>query len=171
VTLDTAADALVLLAELGAGSRLVRHHQLVAEAATLLVDGLAPLGVGFDAREVVLGAALHDAGKILHPAEMAGPGSQHEVAGRELLASHGLGPLARFCVTHASWRDENIGLEDLLVALADKLWKGKRVDELERRVVGELARASGREFWAVFLLADALFESIAATGDERLAHS
>ena len=37
----------------------------------------------------------------------------------------GVEDLARFCVTHARWESDGIGLEDLLVALADKLWKGK----------------------------------------------
>ena len=102
---------------------------------------------------------------------MAGPGDRHEAAGEELLRREGLGDLARFCVTHADWDRDDLPLEDLLVALADKLWKGKRVADLERRVVDSLVASSGSPFWDVFTLADDLFEGVAAGADRRLAAS
>jgi hypothetical protein len=161
-------DALDLLRSLGAVPWLVGHHELVVEAAGLLVAGLS--GVRFDRGAVLIGAALHDAGKIVHPAEMSSPGHQHEQAGRDLLAAHGVpGELARFCVTHAAW--EGGTLEDHLVALADKLWKGKRDEALERGVVDQIAAVTGQERWEVFERVDALCETIAADGDERLARS
>jgi len=144
---------------------------LVVEAANELVVGLQRFAAHFDAHEVLIGAALHDAGKILHPDEMSGPGSRHESDGRALLAEQGVGDLARFCVTHAQWDDGTVALEDLLVALADKLWKGKRTPALEQRVIDLLAACSGMPPWEVFTLVDELFEHVASRGDERLARS
>jgi hypothetical protein len=166
-------DAFQLLRDLGATPWLVRHHELVVEAATLLCDRVASdLGVSFDRAQVLAGAALHDAGKVVHPEEMSAPGHQHERGGEQLLLARGVAPaIARFCVTHASWDAPNITIEDLLVALADKLWKGKRDDELERRVADAVARSTSAEAWAVFDALDAIFESIAADGPARLARS
>lgn len=164
-------DALALLERLGAPPRLVRHHELVVEAANELVAGLQPFVSCFDVRTVLLGAALHDIGKILHPDEMSGPESRHELDGRDLLAVHGLNVLARFAMTHAQWDDDALPLEDLLVALADKLWKGKRVAALEHRIVDRLSTRRGAPSWEVFTLADKVFERIAARRDERLARS
>jgi HD domain-containing protein len=161
-------DALDLLRSLGAVPWLVRHHELVIEAAGLLVAGLS--GVRFDRGAVLIGAALHDAGKIVEPEEMSAPGHRHEQAGQDLLISHGVpAELARFCVTHAAW--EGGTLEDQLVALADKVWKGKRDETLERHVVDQIAAVTGDDRWEVFSRVDSLCEAIAADGDERLARS
>jgi hypothetical protein len=71
-----------LLADLGASPWLIRHHELVVEAMRVLVARVAEeLGVSFDGELALVGAALHDAGKILHPQEMTGPGDRHEAAG------------------------------------------------------------------------------------------
>ncbi len=166
-------DALRLLFELGASPWLVRHHELVVEAAIILCDRVAhELDVGFDRDAVLLGAALHDAGKLVHPEEMVGVGSLHEPAGQRLLLDHGIPPsIARFCVTHASWGAADRTLEDLLVALADKLWKGKRVDELEQLFVQRIASGTNAAPWAVFDRVDAICELIAADGPDRLARS
>lgn len=167
--MQSAQDALGVLSGLGASPWLVRHHELVLEAAMLLLAGLK--GVRIDRGAVLIGAALHDAGKIVHPEEQAAPGHLHEEAGRELLLSHGVpGELARFCVTHAAW-EHSEALEDLLVALADKLWKGKREPALEQRVVDRIATLTGEEPWAAFDRIDALCDAIAADGDDRLARS
>lgn len=171
VSLQGVDDALALLERLGASPRLVRHHELVVEAANELVAGLSLFASYFDVHTVLLGAALHDIGKILHPDEMAAPGSRHEHDGRDLLAEHGLSDLARFATTHAQWDDDALPLEDLLVALADKLWKGKRIAALERRIIDRFSAQSGTPSWEVFTLADEVFERIAARGDERLARS
>lgn len=169
--LATVDDALAWLRSVGAPPRLVQHHALVAEAAAELVDGLGACGYAFDAQLVLLGAALHDAGKLQHPDEMNGPGHQHEPAGHELLRTHGLEWIARFCLSHADWDHDDVPLEDLLVALADKLWKGKRVTALEHRVVSRLAASRDEEPWTTYVAADPVFERIAAQGDERLGRS
>lgn len=164
-------SALALLERLGAPRRVLVHHALVVEAAAALLEGLSRFDAHFDGALVLVGAALHDVGKILHPAEMDGPGHEHEEAGRALLEAQGLGPLARFAVSHARWDAPELPLEDQLVALADKLWKGKRVEALERVVVERLAERTGEDFWAVFVEADAVFETVATGADDRLARS
>jgi hypothetical protein len=48
------------------------------------------------------------------------------------------------CGTHARWREEpEVTLEELLVALADSLWKGRRDHQLEQRVVDAVATRAG----------------------------
>ena len=171
--LDTGADALALLRELGVSPRLLRHHELVLEAAVALTDALArKLGARFDAGLVHVGAALHDVGKFLHPDELHEPGHAHEQAGRKLLIEHRVPEhVARFCVTHASWDQPTLALEDLLVALADKLWKGKRVAALEQLVIDRLSRQLELPAWRVFEVADAVFEAVAEPAESRLARS
>jgi hypothetical protein len=173
VALSTPADALRLLASLGASSWLVRHHELVVEAAQLLCERIArAFSLQFDRRLVLLGAALHDAGKIVHPAEMREPGIAHEAAGERLLLDRGVAAdVSRFCVTHAAWNDERCTFEDLLVALADKLWKGKRDEDLELALSDHIAAHAGGERWSVMSRVDAICEEIAASGTERLARS
>ena len=173
VRLETVDDALEFLVALGASRRLVQHGRLVAEAAKKLVEGLHPARIRFDARIVLLGAALHDAGKITHPEELEQPGRFHEMAGQTLLEGNGIEPeLARFCATHADWRNPACTLEDLLVALADKLWKGKREDELESLIIQRFQEVRPHEDkWTVFLELDSLFESVADDGARRLMRS
>ena len=190
----SAEDALRWLQEHGAPRWLVRHHELVLEATDELLDDLrewvlgeAPLGlaqwrgsspktprkrVRVDESRVRLGAALHDAGKTLHPEEMSHPGHAHEAAGEAWLLRLGFPPdIARICVTHARWDAPHAELEDRLVALADKLWKGKRDETLERALVTELAERAGVDAWECFDRFDASCERIASRGDERLARS
>jgi hypothetical protein len=62
-------DAYNLLCQLGASERLLRHAELVGEAADSLIVVYRELGVEFDASLIELGAAIHDAGKIVHPEE------------------------------------------------------------------------------------------------------
>ena len=169
----TPTAALQLLASLGAPPWLIRHHELVLEAAELLCGGIAgEIGIELDRERVLAGAALHDAGKIEHPAEMREPGHAHESAGRALLLRAGVSAdVSRFCTTHAAWDAPDSTIEDLLVALADKLWKGKRDQALEERVAEACARLTGRERWAVFAKLDEICESIAANGPDRLSRS
>jgi hypothetical protein len=115
---------------------------------------------------------LHDAGKIVHPGEMSASGHAHEKAGRELLLANGVEPeVARFCETHARWNDPQATLEDLLVAAADKLWKGQREQELEGALMEMIARALGREVWDVYTVLDSHFEAVVSLGEDRLARS
>jgi len=165
-------EALLLLNELGAIPRLVHHGQTVGEAADALTARLQSLGVTCDARLIELGAILHDAGKIQHPQELSQPGTLHEQSGEALLLLHGVQPeVARFCVSHAGCNVPGVSLEERVVALADKLWKGKREPDLELNVIDEVAARLGGSRWDVFEALDNTFENIAAYGAGRLERS
>jgi HD domain-containing protein len=154
-----------LVETLGAPPRLGAHLRVVHDVA-LSLTGWAAQRVSFDAAAVLFGAATHDIGKILHPAELSGPGSAHEPAGYALLVSHGVSEdLARFARTHGSWSAPDVTGEDLLVSLADKVWKAKRVPDLEERVIGWL----GGPAWETFMALDDELSRIASEADSRLA--
>ncbi|MFD0366586.1 HD domain-containing protein [Streptomyces sp. NPDC127114] len=160
-----------LLARLAAPPRLVAHLRAVHDVAVRLVDELTQRfpDLEVDRQAVLFGAATHDIGKVRHRAELSGPGSAHEPAGRDLLLAEGVAPgLARFAATHAAWGGPEIRIEDLLVSLADKVWKNRRVRELEDPVVARLA-TGGREQWEVFLEVDDVLGEIGAGADARLA--
>jgi hypothetical protein len=161
-----------LLLSLNAPPRLAAHLRLVHDVACSLTDAVAREfpSAEFDRAAVLFGAAIHDIGKTLYPAELSGPGARHEHAGYELLIAHGIEEhLARFARTHASWHDADIRFEDLLVSLADKVWKGKRVEDLERLVIEQLVAAEGRAPWEAFMTLDDILTRLAADADERLA--
>ena len=161
-----------LCQNLDAPLRLVAHLTLVHDAAVGIVKGLRQRfpTLSFDEEAVLFGAASHDFGKVLHPAELTGPGSRHEDDGPGLLERHCVSPqLARFARTHGAWSREGLPIEDLLVALADTIWKGQRLDTLEAKVVARIAETTGMEQWDVFDKLDGLLNEIATQGDERLA--
>ncbi|MFE9425073.1 phosphohydrolase [Kitasatospora sp. NPDC006697] len=165
-------EAARLLHEVDAPPRLVAHLRAVHDVAGQLLDWIASrdLDLGISSEAVLFGAATHDIGKALYPAELSAPGAQHEEAGRELLITRGIdSTMARFAGTHAAWTTEEAGMEDLLVSLSDKIWKNKRVPELEDLVVARLAAASGRSAWEEFLDLDSVLTRIGDRADERLA--
>ncbi|MFF3223062.1 HD domain-containing protein [Nocardia suismassiliense] len=162
----------VLLESLDAPARLAAHLRAVHDVAWQLADWVQQhySAVQFDREAMLFGAATHDIGKTLYPDELSGPGSAHEQAGYELLLAHGCdASCARFARTHGSWAAADIGMEDLLVSLADKIWKAKRVSELEQLVVARLAAVSGLQPWQVFMTLDDELDRLAADADRRLA--
>jgi putative nucleotidyltransferase with HDIG domain len=168
----TPSEARRLLFVLNAPERLVIHADLVHEAALQLIAGLSGIGLHFDRNTVEVGALLHDIGKIQHEIELDEPGSNHEAAGERMLLAQNWDPsIARICRTHATWQDPGCSLEENLVALADKLWKGKRVDVLEESVISRFATLENRDFWQLYLPLMAIFESVASLGPSRLARS
>lgn len=173
MTISTMEDALTLLRQLGAQSLFIMHHRLVAEAAAQLADGLPQnLGRCVNREKIVIGATLHDAGKILYPNEMTGPGNMHEQTGSDFLLRNGVEPeLTRFCATHSDWRQSGLTIEELFVALADTLWKGKRIHELEELAIRRLAELAGIGVWDIFVELDTLFQAVAEKADGRLERS
>lgn len=152
----------VLCSKLAAPPRLVRHLRTVHGSAILLVEGLRRCfpGLAFDARMVLLGAAIHDLGKVLHPGEIDGPGHLHERDGPLFLQAQGLEPsIARFARTHAAWNGEAI--EDHLVAFADTVWKGQRIDALEQAVCLAISAEVGVSDWEAWFAIDELACEIA----------
>jgi predicted hydrolase (HD superfamily) len=127
IKLNTVRDAISLVKKLGAKDRLLTHIKLVGEAAEIIIALLKKLGLNINENLVRIGIVAHDAGKIVHPDELDQPGDQHGQAGFELLLKNDVQPeIARFCLSHARWRETECSFEELLVALADNLWKGKR---------------------------------------------
>jgi HD superfamily phosphodiesterase len=166
---DAARD---LLVSLGAPPSLLTHVLLVGEAAELLLAELRRLGIAHDGGFVRTAVVFHDAGKILHPGELHRGGGAHEPAGEKLLRQHGVDQaLARYCLSHARWAQMPCSLEELLVALADALWRGQRDAALEKHVVEAAGARCGRGFWDLFVSLDNCFESIAADGVARLQRS
>jgi hypothetical protein len=161
-----------LLEGLGAPPRLLRHVELVGEAGEQLLDEANQLGVPLDAELVRVGIVLHDVGKIAVQSELDAPGAEHEPTGERVLLERGVSPeLARICLSHARWASMPVSLEELVIALADKLWKGVRNPELEERVIDGMATALRRDRWDLFVGLDSLFEEIAASGVSRLERS
>lgn len=170
--LSSRDDAYSLLASLGASQRLLQHLKLVGEAADQLMSAYDDMGIPFQRQTIELGVAVHDAGKILFPQELDVAGSNHEPAGEQLMLSNGVQPeIARCCVSHAEWQVADVTFEELSIALADKLWKGKRVPELELRVIDLAAEKLGADRWDIFGRLDGTFEEIADGGADRLARS
>ena len=166
-------EAMILLRQVSAPPRLVAHLIVVHDVASRLVEricGAFP-GLTLDREAVLFGASLHDLGKSIYRSELVEPGKEHEKRGVELLRGMGVSEdRARFALTHGNWGTaENITLEDLVVALADNCWKGKRVDELESKTVELLGSVSGKPAWTCFAVLDEILESLAQDADERLA--
>jgi hypothetical protein len=55
--------------------------------------------------------------------------------------------LARFAATHGDWSAPDRTTDDLLVSLADKIWKGHRIASLEDLVTDRLAAATKVSRW------------------------
>ncbi len=170
--LNSRFDALKLMRNLEAPEHLLTHVKLVGEAADLILDKCEQLCVPIDSEFVRIGVVIHDVGKIVHAREMTGPGSQHEPEGEKILLSEGVSAkIARCCMSHARWHEMDCSTEELLIALADKLWKGKRVESLELLVIDRFAAALKKERWDIYQELDSQFELIAADGNDRLNRS
>lgn len=166
---DQAAD---LLRQLDAPPRLAAHLRAVHDVAHRLLDWMGEEypELAIDRAAVLFGAATHDIGKIIHTGELSGPGSAHEHAGQRLLLDHRIDPaMARFARTHADWTGPGILIEDLVVSLADKVWKAERVPDLEQMVIDHLATVSRREPWEAFVVLDDFLTHLAEDADRRLA--
>lgn len=166
-------QALEICKSVHAPPRLIAHLVLVHDVACTLIGELERRfpEVNVRAGDVLFGAATHDIGKAICSEELVGPGESHTKKGFDVLKTFEIPEQrARFAVTHRNWREESdVRIEDLLVALADKCWKGKRVPELEAKLVDEIVRVTGKDRWDVFLALDDIIERIAADADERLA--
>ncbi len=152
--------------------RLIAHLTLVHDVACMLTEALDHTwpALNYDREAVWLGAAIHDIGKALVPHELTQPGHKHETVGEALLLQQGMSPrLARFARTHARWADDpDARIEDLLVALADSWWRGKRDHALEAAVSDQIALQTGNAEWQVFIALDDIAAAITAEADTRL---
>ena len=171
---QTPEDIYLFFKTQNAFERLIKHHQLVAETAKEILAGIQNIFPNLDCNysEVLVGSAIHDAGKIIFEREINNSGKQHELAGEQYLIDLGIpSHIARFSRTHARWQDPDCTIEDLLVALADTLWKGSRNNRLENFIVKSIADSLQIDFWDIFIKLDSLFEQISDRGNERLSRS
>jgi len=172
MNLNSKEDAFELLNLLNAPDHLKLHVSLVGEAADLLIEKCKQLAISIDENMIKIGVVIHDIGKIVHTNEMSESGSKHEPEGQRILIEKGVDPkIARCCISHAQWHSMECSLEELLIALSDKLWKGKRVEELELRVIDMVSDMLGNSRWELFAELDNHFEYIASGGTERLRRS
>jgi hypothetical protein len=165
-------EAVKICQALEAPPRLVAHLTLVHDVAVKLVKRIRETfpELLFDPKSVLFGAATHDIGKAVYGAELDRPGKKHEREGVDLLKQQRVpAHLARFAYTHANWDNPEIQIEDLLVALADNCWKGKRPPELEEEAVRVIADATHRQSWEVFAGLDGILQELASAADRRLA--
>jgi hypothetical protein len=165
------AEVEELLDQLNSPPRLVAHlalvHDVASKVLAFALERWSKLAI--DCEVVLSGAATHDIGKTLHPEELDHPGHQHEAAGRSLLQARGWDPSrARFAVTHADWQSNDADLEDRLVALADAVWKGKRVEELEERIAADIADRSRLSLWDVLPALQEHLDEIASFSAQRI---
>jgi hypothetical protein len=175
-------DIVDLLRAANASPRLAAHLRAVHDVAVRIgaaVAGRWPF-LKIDQAAIAFGAGIHDIGKSAHPAELTGPGHAHESAGWRFLIGAGISPAsARFTVTHAAWDERvitapggtalTIGVDDLLVSLADKVWKGHRITELEDLVMAVVVTSSDLAKWSAFIELDDLLARLADSADARLA--
>lgn len=158
-----------LLVQWGAPPHLLRHAELVGGVAKTLAEALNVQGAMLQVDWIEAAAILHDAGKIMHPEELHSEGHAHELAGQALLREHGVAEdMARVCVSHARWEPYSCSLHERVVALADNLWKGKRLEALEDLVSQQLADELDQTFWEVSVALNETFEEIASQGSARL---
>lgn len=165
-------EVVPLLQRIDVPPYLLAHLIVVHDVARRLVVAVGRHwpDLPVDADTVYFGAATHDIGKVAHPEEMQALGERHRAAGVDLLEEHGVSPrLARFARTHAAWRDEEeVQVEDLLVALADQVWKGGRDEELETALLERLAAAQDSEMWEAYMKLDEVLTRLADEADRRL---
>ena len=118
---------------------------------------------------ILLGAATHDIGKTEITDELFEGGNRHELAGMTILLNHRFtNEQARFALTHANWQNENLKIEDLLVALSDKIWKGNRIDDLEKLLGQKLSSMLNCDYWDVYGKLDSILSQIALGADKKL---
>lgn len=139
---DTFVRAISFVHSLEVPQALRIHLETVHGVCSQIVEGLFgtwPCLV-WDAESTLLGAALHDIGKVMHPEEIFSPGNKHCEAGYQLARRLGVPErVARMCRTHERWHEQD-AVEDLVVSLADIWWRQVSEPDLEWRLCGALAR-------------------------------
>jgi len=165
-------EVLDLCRRVGAPPRLLAHLILVHDVARMLairVQTAFP-ALNFDKDAVFFGAATHDLGKAIHREELSEPGKLHEFCGVELLKEHGVQEnLAHFAYTHGNWNgSQPAQIEDLMVALSDNCWKGKRVPDLEALITDALVESTGEPQWKCYAALDDILQDLTANADARI---
>ena len=163
--------ALDLHIKVEASPRLLAHHFLVHQAAATLLSELNKIvpGLKIDGEAVLFGAATHDIGKAVVTRELSEPGREHEILGFVLLMENSVpASPARFAKDHGLGSELD-HIEDFLVCLADKVWKGKRDQALEETFIKAVCDSEHLEFWDIYPCITSLLDQVAAEADMRLA--
>lgn len=162
---------LSVLQNLQCPNLLERHLTLVFNVSRDLVKKLtlAFSDLNINEYEVFFGAGTHDIGKIIERNELYEKGKKHEETGYKILVDYGIEEnLSRFTKTHGDWLSENLKIEDLIVSLADKIWKGQRIDDLEEKLVHKISIAQNIDYWIVYSALDVIISEIVIGADVRL---
>lgn len=164
-------DILNMLSQNNAPDLLCRHLTLVYNVGISILDKFAQTwpNLPIIKSEVLFGTATHDICKMFETKELYQIGNQHEIVGYDFLISQNISEnLARFAKTHGNWKEDNLKIEDLIVSLADKIWKGKRIDELEERLSKIISETSNDDYWKVYTKLDLIISDIIIGADKRL---
>ena len=159
-----------IFSELSVPPRLYVHSLLVYDVANKLIEAITGTwnNLNIDENLVFFGAAIHDIGKCIHTNELSEKGHKHEQEGTSLLISLGVPEeKAKFAASHATWSEKST-IEELCVSLADKIWKGSRIHDLEDLLIEKIATETKMEHWRIFSLLDSIIEDITRDADERL---
>ncbi|GCE28708.1 hypothetical protein KDA_41920 [Dictyobacter alpinus] len=166
------SEVLPVLEKYAAPPRLVAHLTVVHHVAAMLIQQVSVYWpeLVYDRDLVLFGAATHDIGKAIYRHELREPGHQHEEIGPQLLLESGFSEAqARFARTHARYnQEEQPQLEDLLVAFADTIWKGKRDQTLEQVLAHHIATHTGEAQWEVYMKIDDIAEALASEAHARI---
>jgi len=152
--------------------RLIKHLTLVNSTAFLIIEELKNewSNLLLNEKEILFGASTHDIGKVLVTDELYKKGKKHELEGFKILKELGYEDQeSRFTVTHGNWRNPNLKIEDLIVCLSDKIWKGKRVNELEEQITNKISKLTKTDFWDVSMKLELILEKITIGSDDRIA--
>jgi putative nucleotidyltransferase with HDIG domain len=161
-----------LLKELGAPQKLITHSELVLEAAEEIIEEILKCTSLIDFEFVRIGAILHDVGKVLHPNELVKAGQMHQMDGKKMLLELGVDEkIARCCLSHSNYEDMECSIEELLIALSNNLWKGKRVKNLESKIIEWIKKLFDQNGWVLSVKFDETFEKISEKGLGRLIRS
>ncbi|MDB9837202.1 HD domain-containing protein [Flavobacteriaceae bacterium] len=161
-----------LLEELDAPQRLIKHLTIVNSTALCMVDHLKTEwpNLMLNKKEILFGASTHDIGKIIITDELYKKGKKHESEGFKLLKEVGYNDQeSRFTITHGNWENSDLKIEDFIVCLSDKIWKGKRTNELEEWITNKIAELTKTDFWDVSMKLDLILEKIVIGSDDRIA--
>ena len=160
-----------ILEKLNSPKILNRHLQIVYSTAYDLLRSIKNKWPSIIINEelVLFGAGTHDIGKVEIKTELFQSGKKHEEVGKYLLQDLGFTEdESRFAFTHGNWQQEGLVLEDLLVSLADKIWKGKRIDELEEKVINTMSDRLKISFWEIYEPFNDILEHLSTGADKRL---
>lgn len=160
-----------LLEQFDAPQRLIKHLTIVNSTAFHIVEQLKTEwpSLVLNEKEILFGASTHDIGKAVITDELYKKGKKHESEGFKILKELGYNDNeSRFTITHGNWENSDLKIEDHIVCLSDKIWKGKRVDELEERITNKIAESTKTDFWDVSIKLELILEKIAIGADDRI---